>query len=176
MEHFGGFRIVASTVWIGWIRGYENPNVNGFQILWQKRFSAKTKCRHRSCSIDSLEKRLLLARGNAATPCDCLECRKNREEAIPHEKRNLRLVSEISISMLLEMLYIYASRNAIYLCFSKCFSKRRLSLIEKTDCSLKSTKMSAHGIQTFPWEERPCRKSASTESMAAQLKAKLATQ
>lgn len=131
---------------------------------------------HRSCSIDSLEKRLLLARGNAATPCDCLECRKNREEAIPHEKRNLRLVSEISISMLLEMLYIYASRNAIYLCFSKCFSKRRLSLIEKTDCSLKSTKMSAHGIQTFPWEERPCRKSASTESMAAQLKAKLATQ
>jgi len=145
MEIFGGFRIVASTVWIGWIRGYENPNVNGFQILWQKRFSAKTKCRHRSCSIDSLEKRLLLARGNAATPCDCLECRKNREEAIPHEKRNLRLVSEISISMLLEMLYIYASRNAIYLCFSKCFSKRRLSLIEK---------------QTVLWNLQKCQRTA----------------
>lgn len=113
------------------------------------------------------------------TPCDCLECRKNREEAIPHEKRNLRLVSEMSISMLLEMLYIDASRNAIYLCFivsQNASRKGGCPSLKKKDCSLKSTKMSAHGIQTFPWEERPCRKSASTESMAAQLKAKLATQ
>lgn len=179
MKIFGGFRIVASTVWIGWIRGYENPNVNGFQILWQKRFSAKTKCPHRSCSIDSLEKRLLLARGNAANSMWLPRMpKKQRRGYSSWEKESPAGQWNV---------HIYASWNAIYRCFSKCyismfhcfskcFSKRRLSLIEKKDCSLKSTKMSAHGIQTFPWEERPCRKSASTESMAAQLKAKLATQ
>lgn len=118
MKFFGGFRIVASTVWIGWIRGYENPNVNGFQILWQKRFSAKTKCPHRSCSIDSLEKRLLLARGNAANSMWLPRMPKKTEKRLFLVRKGISGWSvkcpylcflKCYISMLLEMLYIYVS-------------------------------------------------------------------